>query len=498
MYKLGFLRASIREIILDNLKSKGITAFIWDFFGKLATQGTGFIVTMVLARLLEPSDFGLIAMLMVVVGIAQVFTDVGLGGALIQRSGTLPIHYSSVFYFTLFVAAVLTLGTFFSAELIADFYSNPRLIPLTQTISVLFIISALGSVQAVRLRKYLKYGLLTKAGFISALLSGVIGITLALTGAGVWALVAQIISQAVFYSIILWKFADWTPAFIFSFNALKQLWGFGFRMFLSNLLDAIYTRIDFLIIGKIFSAATLGYFQRAKQFNALVIQYSSGSLMSVMFPILSKVQDDLVRFRRIVFKALAILCFVTFLLIGGLYLSSQELIIFLFSDKWLPSVRYLELLLLSSFGYPLSALLVNILSSRGNSKAFLKLEIIKKSIFTLNLINAVYYGIEVYLYGLVIVSFLSVLLNIVFASKELETGMLDYIKPIAMQMLLSITAVIITFQIVSLIDVNMLLMFLIKSVLFCLLFFVLNYLLQTKSYSEIYKLITSFIKKREY
>lgn len=481
---------------MDNLKAKGITAFIWDFSGKLATQGTGFIVTMVLARLLEPSDFGLIAMLMVVVGIAQVFTDVGLGGALIQRRNALPVHYSSVFYFTLFVAAVLSLVTFFSAELIADFYSNPKLVPLTQTISVLFIISALSSVQAIRLRKYLKYGLLTKAGFISSLLSGVIGITLAFTGAGVWALVAQIIFQGVFYNIILWKYRDWTPELIFSFTALRQLWGFGFRMFLSNLLDAIYMRIDFLIIGKIFSAATLGYFQRAKQFNTLIIQYSSGSLMSVMFPILSKVQDDLARFRRIVFKALNILSFVIFLLLGGLYLSSQELIIFLFSDKWLPSVRYLELLLLSGFGYPLSALLVNILSSRGNSKAFLKLEVIKKIILTLNLFNAVYYGIEIYLYGLVIVSLVSVFLNILFASKELKVGMLNFIKPILTQMLLNITAVIITFQIVSLINVNMLFMFLIKSVLFCLLFFMLNYLLKTKSYSEIYSLAFSFIKNR--
>ena len=480
---------------MDNLKSKGITAFIWDFLGKFAIQGTGFVVTMILARLLEPSDFGLIAMLMVVVGIAQVFTDVGLGGALIQRSNALQIHYSSVFYFNLFIASVLTLITYFSAEFIADFYSNQALIPLTQTISVLFIISALSSVQAIRLRKHLQYALLTKAGFISSLLSGVVGITSAFNNMGVWALVAQIISQAVFYNIILWKFADWTPAFTFSFNALRQLWGFGFRMFLSNLLDAIYNQIDFLIIGKIFSAATLGYFQRAKQFNALVIQYSSGSLMSVMFPILSKVQDDLPRFQGIVFKALEILCFVTFLLLGGLYLSSEELVVFLFSDKWLPSVKYLEILLLSGFGYPLSALLVNILSSRGNSKAFLKLEIMKKSIFSLNLINAVYYGIEIYLYGLVIVSFLSVFLNILFASKELNIGILYFIKPIFTQMLFSITAVIFTFQIVGFINVNMFFSLLIQSIVFGLLFFIINWLFKTKSYSELYSLVTSFVKK---
>ncbi len=482
---------------MDNLKAKGITAFIWDFLGKLAIQVAGFIVTIVLARLLEPGDFGLIAMLMVLVGIAQVFTDVGLGGALIQRNNILPIYYSSVFYFNLLVACILTLITFYSSGPIADFYNNPDLIPLIQTISVFFIISALSSVQAVRLRKLLKYALLSKAGFISSLLSGVVGIALAFNGAGIWALVAQILSQGVFYNIILWRFSGWTPELTFSFNALRQLWGFGFRMFLSNLLDAIYSRIDILIIGKVFPAEILGYFQRAKQFRALIFQYSSGSLMSVMYPILSKVQNDLPRFQNILFKALHLLCFVTFLLLGGVYLNAQELIVILFSDKWLPAVNYLEILLLSAFGSPLSALLVNVLSSRGNSRAFLKLEIIKKSTFSLNLLSAAYYGIENYLYGLIVVAFLAVFLNILFVSKELNIGMLNFIKPILMQMLLAIATVVFTFQIVSLINVNILLTLLIKSVTYCMLFGVFNYLLKTRAYFEFYDLISSFITRRD-
>ncbi|MEH6452710.1 MAG: lipopolysaccharide biosynthesis protein, partial [Psychromonas sp.] len=450
---------------------------------------------MVLARLLEPSDFGLIAMLMVIVGIAEVFSDVGLGGALIQRSSVSPLHYSSVFYFNLFIASLLALITFFSAEVIADFYSNQLLTPLTQTISVLFIIKALSSVQAIRLKKQLNYGLLSKAGFVSSLLSGVVGISLAYSGLGVWALMVQIISQGVFFNIIIWRYAAWKPELIFSLQALRQLWGFGFRMFLSGLIDAIYRRLDFLIIGKIFSAATLGYYHRARQFNELVINYSSGSLMSVMFPILSKVQHDLPRFKNIVFKGFYILCFVTFLLLGGLYLNAEDLIVFLFSEKWLPSVGYLEILVLSGFGYPLSALLVNVLSSRGNSKAFLKLEIMKKSIASINLLNAVYFGIEVYLYGLIVTAALSVLLNVWFASKEIEVSMGRFIKPILLQMILAITSVLFTLEVISLIDVNVVLEFLIKSTIFCVLFTALNYVLKTKSYSEIYALIKERVGK---
>lgn len=481
---------------MDNLKSQGIKAFVWDFLGKLSTQGMGFVVTIFLARLLEPSDFGLIAMLMVVIGIAQVFTDVGLGGALIQRRKVLPIHYSSVFYFNITIATLLTCITFFSAEFVADFYDNKELIPLTQAISALFIISAFSSVQAIRLRKQLNYALLTKVSFISSMLSGIIGITLAYNGAGVWSLVAQVISQGIFYNLILWKVTSWFPALAFSLKALKQLWVFGFRMFLSGLLDAIFTRIDFLIIGKVFSAATLGYFQRAKQFNSLVLQYSSGSLMAVMFPLLSQVQNDLPRFRTIILKSLNILCLVVFLLLGGLYLTAEELIVFLFSDKWIPSVKYMEILILSGFGYPISALLVNVLSSRGNSKAFLKLEIIKKALHTLNFVNAYFYGIEVYLYGLVLVSFAAISLNILFAKIELNMSAFLFVKPIITQMGIGIISTAATFQISNILEFEMFLDFLIKSSLFLFLFFFINIISKTKSNNEIGKLIYPIIKNK--
>ena len=481
---------------MDDLKSKGFSAFIWDFSGKFAIQGTGFIVTIFLARLLQPSDFGMIAMLMVVVGIAQVFTDIGLGGALIQRVDALPIHYSSVFYFNLFIASILSFITYFSAEFIADFYRNQALVPLIHWISALFVISALSSVQAIRLRKHLKYALLTKAGFISSLLSGGVGISLALNGAGVWALVGQIMSQAIFYNIVIWRFTDWTPSLCFSVSALKQLWGFGFRMFLSGLLDAIFTRIDFLIIGKVFTADTLGYFQRAKQFNTLVIKYSSGSLMTVMFPILSEIQKDLPRFRNVILKSLNVLCFVVFLLLGGLYLTSEELIVFLFSAKWLPSVNYMEILILSGFAYPISSLLVNVLSSRGNSKAFLKLEIMKKSLHTLNFVNAYYNGIEMYLYGLVLVASLGVSLNIIFAKTELNMSALLLFKPILTQMGIGIIATIVTYQISNTLELEMLMDFLMKSFVFLFLFVVINFILKTKSINEVGKLISPIMKNK--
>ena len=176
-----------------------------------------------------------------------------------------------------------------------------------------------------------------------------------------------------------------------------QLWAYGFRMFLSGLLDAIFTRLDYLIIGKLFAPATLGFFQRAKSLNLMVAQNSSASLMSVLFPVLSKVQNDLQRFQRIVVKTMGIICFVVFLLLGGLYLVSEELIVLLFGEKWLPSVSYFQILVISGFGYPVSALLVNILSSRGKSKEFLLLEILKKVWFLSTSLFCIS-GVLVYIY----------------------------------------------------------------------------------------------------
>jgi O-antigen/teichoic acid export membrane protein len=470
---------------VNSLKKQGITALIWDFFGKLSTQSMGFVVTIILARLLEPSDFGLIAMIMVVVGMAQIFTDIGLGGALIQRKEVSQTHYSSVFYFNIAAAILLTFLTYVCAESIANFYENQRLIPLIETISALFIFSAFGSVQTIKLRKELKYAHITKAAFVSSILSGVIGITLALYDAGVWSLVAQLISQSIFNSAILWLIAGWRPSLLFSLTALKQLWSFGFRMFLSGLLNSIYSRVDYLIIGKLFPAATLGYFQRAKQFNLLIIQNTSGSLMSVLFPILSQIQDDLPRFQMVVLKSLHTLCFAVFFLLGGLYLVSEELIVFLFSEKWLPSVHYMQLLLLSAFGYPISALLVNVLSSRGKSKEFLRLEVLKKLVHSINFANAIYLGIDNYLIGLVLVTVISISLNILFVSKEIKLESIVFFKPIFIQIILCSLSVYCTLNLTNIFELGHLAGFFVKGSLFVVLFTALNLIFKTESFKTI-------------
>ena len=480
----------------DNLKAEGTRSFIWDFAGKIGAQGMGFIVSIILARLLEPAEFGLIAMVMVIIVIAQIFTDTGLGSALIQRRRLLPVHYSSVFYFNLFIGALLSLLVFTSATAIADFYNNQELVLLTQVLSVTFLLGAFSSVQTTKLRKELKYPLLTKLTLIASFSGGVIGVSLAFYGAGVWSLVVMSLSKEIIYNILLWNAANWKPSLLFSIKALRILWGFGFRMFLARLLDTAFERLDFIIIGKLFDPATLGLYQRARSLNELVSRYSSGSLMRVLFPVLSKVQNDLPRFQNIIIKSLGIICFVVFLLLGGLYVVSEELIVLLFGEKWSPSIGYFKILVLSGFAYPVSALLVNILSSRGNSKAFLRLEIYKKIILSINLYVGFMFGIEGYLYGLLVASILAVTLNIIFAMREISLPFLVFARPILVQAAVSIAAVLGTLAAVQELEISGLASLIVEGTLFLLLYLAINRVLHTSSYRYVMEQLVPLLKKR--
>lgn len=481
---------------MDDLKSKGTKAFIWDFFGKMARQGMGFVVTIFLARLLEPSDFGLIAMVMVIVGIAEVFSDIGLGGALIQRRRVLPVHYSSVFYLNVAVGVLLALLLFFSAEWVGAFYENEQLVPLAKVISLTFILNAFSSVQVTKLRKELNFAVITKVSFLSSLISGIIGVSLAFYGAGVWSLVAQTISAGLMFNIFIWYASDWKPSFLFSFKALMQLWGFGFRMFLVGVLDAVFSRLDYIVIGKLFTPTALGFYQRAKSLNAMLVQYSSGSLMTVMFPVLSKVQNDLSRFQNIVIKLLDSINFITFLLFGGLYLISEELIVLLFSEKWLPSVEYFKILVLSGFGFPIAALLANILRSRGNSKAFLRMAIFRKTVFAINLYIGFLWGIEGFLYGLIVVAVINVGIAIYMASREISLSSFVFIKPLMAQMVLTVIVVFVTMFTVQSMETTYITSLLVKGLFFTFLYFLINYILKTSAYLAVMEQIMPILKRK--
>ena len=481
---------------MSTLKSQGISAFLWHFFGRMGVQGIAFIVSIFLARLLEPAEFGLVAMVSVVIAIAQVFTNVGLVAALIQRKRVLPVHYSSVFYFNICVAILLSLLVFSSAPAIARFYNNEQLIPLTQVMSFLFVVNSLSTVQNTIMRRELKFKLLTKIRLLAGVVGGIIGVTLAFNDAGVWSLVAMTMSTGISYNLLIWFASKWTPSLLFSLKALMQLWGFGARMFLAVLLDTIFTRLDVIIIGRLFTPATLGFFQRAKSLNEMATVYPSGSLVQVLFSVLSKVQKNVVKFQNIVIKTLGVISFSVFLLVGGLYLVSEELIILLFSEKWIPSVEYFKILVLGGFVFPVGALLTTVLSSRGNSKAVLRLEIYKKILLAVNLYVGFLFGIKGYLYGLVVASTIGLAIAILIASREAGFRPSDFFKPLISQLTISVAAVFGVLMLLQSVDASILFALIFKGGLFMFFYISLSWLFKTSSYRYSYEQLAPVIKRK--
>ena len=439
---------------MENLKNKAISAVIWDLIGKLSDQGVGFVISIFLARLLTPSEFGLVAMVTVVIAIAKSLMDMGLGVSLIQKKDVTDEHYGSVFFFNVFSGLILTIVFYLCAGLIADFYNNQEIKPLFQVLSSLFLISSFSNVQRIWLTKKIKYKLITFSSVTGVLFGGSVGVWMAFHGYGVWSLVGQALVSGLSSNIFIYLFAGWKPRLVFSLNALKELWDFGFKMFVSGLIGTITSQLDSLIIGKNFTPASLGLYNRAKTFNGFIIKYTSGSLMSIMFPVLSSIKDDEVRYQEIVRKTFHLLNFVTFLMLGVLFFIVEDLVVLLFTEKWLPSVIYFKILLLAGYGYPLSSLLVNIISSRGNSKSFLQLEVIKQVLFLLILIFGFIYGIKGYLYLSALVTLISVALNIKFAAKEMKVKMLWFYKIIFPYLALNLVTFIIVFFINNYLIIN--------------------------------------------
>lgn len=481
----------------NNLKQKGTTALLWDITGKFANSGVGFLVAIVLTRILEPNEFGLIAIVLVVLGIISVFFDIGLAAALIQRRKVLPIHYSSVFYFNILAATFLTCLVFTSAPWIANFYDNFVLVKLIEVMSFSFLIGAFGSIQKVQLQKKLNYALLTKITISSSIFSGVFGITLALYGAGVWSLVIQNLSLGIVNSVLLWMFSSWRPSWSFSFKALRNLWRFGFHIFLVSIMNAVFGRIDMMVAGKLVFPTTLGYYDRAKALNQMIYSYIAGSLMSVLFPVLSKVQNDLERFKNIVIKIYAILTFFIFFTIGIFYLNAEELITILYSVKWLPSVEYFKIVVLSTFSYIYGAFLINIIISRGKSKLFLRIDIYKKILFAINLYVGFSFGLIFFLWGNVIVSILSFLIDIRYATREIKLVSSSFLLGALIQSIIGIVSVYTVYEVTKSIEYNSFVMLLIKSIVFVILYCTISWILKTDAWHYVTEELKSTIKKRK-
>lgn len=400
-----------------SLKRKSTDSVIWSLMAKLAHQGYGLIISVFLARLLSPTEFGLVGMAVAFTGISSIFIEAGFVGALVQSNDNTSVTYSSVFYFNIFVGILLFFIFQAIAPLIANFYEEPDIEGIIRWLSVIPPIASLSLVQGAILQKQLKFKELTMRHFISGALAGAVSITMAFAGFGVYALVAQSIVSYIVMTVILWKVGDWSPKLEFDFSELRRLMPFSAYMFFTRVLNQMMRQSNVLVIGKLFSPATLGFFSKANSLNKIVTKYSSDSIVRVFFPAMSQLKNDKQQFMSVLVKTIGIISLIAFFISGWMAISAELLIITLFGEKWMPSVFIYHILVFRIYAGPINGILLNALVADGKAKENFWHGGVRKIGGISSIAVAFWLGFEAFLYAIVIFPFLSTIYNVVVVAK---------------------------------------------------------------------------------
>ncbi|MDE6695503.1 MAG: lipopolysaccharide biosynthesis protein, partial [Muribaculaceae bacterium] len=343
----------------DSLKNKTINGTVWSSLERFSVQGIQFIVMIIMARILTPADYGLVGMLAIFIAVSQSLIDSGFSQALIRKQDRSEIDNSTVFFFNIGVGIVLYFILFFLSPIIADFYNEPQLIPITRIVGLSLVFNSLVVVQRALLTVNLDFKTQAKASFAGALISGAVGITMAYTGFGVWAIVWQQISNLATITILLWILSHWNPILAYSWKSFKELFGFGSKLLASGLLDTIFKNLYLIVIGKFFRASDLGYYTRANQFTDFASSNITGIFQRVTYPVLCTIQNDDARLSDVYRRLLKTSAFIIFPLMMGLAAVAKPMVISFLTEKWLFSANLIQVLCFSQMWYPVHAINLN-------------------------------------------------------------------------------------------------------------------------------------------
>jgi O-antigen/teichoic acid export membrane protein len=426
---------------MSSLRTRAGKALAWDLFGNYGGQILSFVISIFLARLLGPEEFGLVGMSMVFIVVLRIFVDMGFASALIQNQNNTSLTYSSIFFLNIFAGFILSICIFLVAPFIGKFYGNDTVTTLVRLFSITFVVNSFNIVQTTILKKNLDFKKLTIRDIISQTAAGIAAVIFAMKGFGVYALVIQQILAGFIKTFLLWKVTEWYPRWEFSMAEVRKLTGFSAYVFAAQSLNQLIQQADALIIGKLFSPSTLGYFSRANSINTLITSNSVRSLNKVFFPVLSSVQNDDERFKAIYLKVISVVAGVAIFLTGAFFLCGEELIIGLFGKKWEPSVVIFEIIIIKGFTYPISAMIVNAFLAKGKSKENFKYGNIRKVLQLMPFVFAYLYGFQAYLYAVVSFSLINWLLNNYFITRSLGVGYLEQLKAVLPQLVIAVAAV---------------------------------------------------------
>ena len=477
---------------MDN--SKIFSNMIWRFAERCGAQIVTFIVSIILARLLTPEDYGTIALVTVFTTILNVFVDSGLGTSLVQKKDTDDIDFSTVFYTNICICIVLYCGMFLASPIISNFYDKPDLVPIVRVLSLTLIISGVKNIQQAYVSKNMMFKRFFFATLGGTLGAAILGITMAYLGFGVWALVAQQLFNSTVDTIILWITVKWRPINKFSFKRLKTLFGYGWKLLISALLDTSYNELRQLIVGKLYSSSDLAYYNKGDQFPRLIITNINTSIDSVLLPSMSSVQDNKEKIRNMTRRSIKTSVFIMAPLMLGLVAISDKVVLLLLTEKWLPCVPFLCVFCITYIFYPIHTANLNAIKAMGRSDLFLKLEIIKKIVGIIAILITMNISVWAMCLSLLVTSVLCQIINAWPNNKLLNYNFFEQLKDIfpsigmAMIMFTSVTAI-------NLINIPILISAVLQILIGGIIYILLAKLLKIETFNYLANVITPYINR---
>jgi len=478
----------------ESLKRKTVKGVGWSAVDNIAGHSVTFIVSLVLARILSPDDYGLIGIIAIFTAVCQTLIKAGFTTALIRKKDATDDDYNTVFIVNLAMSLMLYTVIFLCAPLIADFFHRNELVSLTRVSSLSMIIGALALVQQTRLTKRIDFKSQTKITITASVSSGVVGIIMALMGFGVWALVTQTLTSQIIRTTLLWRVNKWIPSLRFSTKSFHELFGFGWKMMVSSILDTVWKELYQVVVGRFYSPATLGQYTRAKSFSQLLSSNLTAVIQRVTYPVLSNIQDEKERMVRAYRKMIKMTMFITAVSMFFLGAISEPLLYCLIGPKWHDASLYLPLICLSASTYPLHAINLNMLQVQGRSDLFLGLEIIKKTIHLGPLFIGAFIGILPMLCTNVITCIISYFLNSYYSGRLLGYSSWMQLRDIApsygIAMLLALSVYFLKF-----LPITYWIVLPLQLILGIIVFFVLCVVTKQEEYLEMKGILTPYIKK---
>lgn len=433
---------------MGTLKDKTVKGVIWSSIDRFTTQGISFVFSMLIARLLLPSDYGVVAMLGIFMAVAQCFIDSGFSTALIRKKDRTETDFCTVFYFNIVVSCFFYGLLWLASPYIAQFYDMPLLESVTKVVGLNLVVGSFAGIQSAQLSIAIDFKSRAKISVITTLFTGIVGLWLAYKGYGVWVLVFQRLSSNILRTILLWIIVRWKPKFIFSRKSFKELFSFGSKLLASALLDTIYNNIYPIVIGKCFSASSLGVYSRAEGLAHFPSSNITGVLQSVTFPVLSTIQNEETRLADAYKRFIRLSAFIIFPLMMGLSAIADPFIRITLTDKWEGAIPFLQILCFALMWYPIHAINLNLLQVKGRSDYFLKLEVLKKIIGISTLCITIPIGLVAMCYGRIFNSLISLTLNTYYTNKLIGYGFVKQMKDLTHIILHSLVMYGIVFAIV--------------------------------------------------